>query len=270
VTEILRPQKPVLDEFRRLCDPRLTEQELKDVLGLFMLGGEYWDRKVERLSGGEKARLVLASLFLARANFLVLDEPTNHLDLESREALVAALQDYQGTVFMVAHDRWVLSQAASEVWELSPGGDFDRYMGGWRQYEAARLSGGADANDGAAGPRGEGGSRTPARRKGKGRDTRRQAADIRNKASRDLAPLRKEYERLESDLATVIERIGELEAALADPSLYEAPNDMARVNAEYKQARENEERLFAALSDLEERIKALEAERDRKLAGAEA
>ena len=101
-TELLNSSGTVLGEIRRLSDPRMTEEELMSVLGLFLLGQNYFDRQVSSLSGGERSRLVLASLFLARANFLVLDEPTNHLDLESREALVEALNAFDGTLLMLS------------------------------------------------------------------------------------------------------------------------------------------------------------------------
>ena len=78
--DTLRPDTTVLGEIRRLSDPRTTEEELMSVLGLFLLGQEYFDRQVSKLSGGEKSRLVLASLFLKRCNFLLLDEPTAALD----------------------------------------------------------------------------------------------------------------------------------------------------------------------------------------------
>ena len=130
--DTLRPDTTVLGEIRRLSDPRTTEEELMSVLGLFLLGQEYFDRQVSKLSGGEKSRLVLASLFLKRCNFLLLDEPTNHLDLESREALGTALQKFDGTLLMVAHDRWLLSQVGAEAWALDEKGitvypDFTSY-----------------------------------------------------------------------------------------------------------------------------------------------
>ena len=99
--DTLRGDTTVLGEIRRLSDPRTTEEELMSVLGLFMLGQDYFERQVSALSGGEKSRLVLATLFLKRCNFLLLDEPTNHLDLESREALVSALQKFNGTLLMI-------------------------------------------------------------------------------------------------------------------------------------------------------------------------
>ena len=98
--DTLRGDTTVLGEIRRLSDPHTTEEELMSVLGLFMLGQDYFERQVSALSGGEKSRLVLATLFLKRCNFLLLDEPTNHLDLESREALVSALQKFNGTLLM--------------------------------------------------------------------------------------------------------------------------------------------------------------------------
>ena len=153
--DTLRGDTTVLGEIRRLSDPRTTEEELMSVLGLFMLGQEYFDRQVSGLSGGEKSRLVLASLFLKRCNFLLLDEPTNHLDLESREALVSALQKFTGTLLMVAHDRWLLSQVGAEAWELDKSGltvfsDFTAYdaerrsrMAGTGQTAPAVSGGGA-------------------------------------------------------------------------------------------------------------------------------
>ena len=88
---------PQHNEYRHRRDaapvrPARCRRGLKSILGLFLLGEGYFERKVESLSGGEKSRLVMASLFMARTNFLLLDEPTNHLDLESREALVTALK----------------------------------------------------------------------------------------------------------------------------------------------------------------------------------
>lgn len=105
------------------------------VLGLFLLGEAFFDRKVKGLSGGEKSRLLLATLFLARANFLILDEPTNHLDIETREGLIRALNDYDGTLFFVAHDRYLLNEVAEEIWALDDNG-ITPYLGGFKAYQA--------------------------------------------------------------------------------------------------------------------------------------
>ena len=113
--DTLRPDTTVLGEIRRLSDPRTTEEELMSVLGLFLLGQEYFDRQVSKLSGGEKSRLVLASLFLKRCNFLLLDEPTNHLDMEAVEWLESFLMDFKGALVFVAHDRVFMDRVGTHV-----------------------------------------------------------------------------------------------------------------------------------------------------------
>src|SRR5262249_15310423 len=90
-------------------------------------------KKLAALSGGEAARLVFARLALEQPNVLVLDEPTNHLDLESIEALVAALQSYEGTLILVSHDRWFVSQLATRVVESGKNGSRD-FLGTYEEY----------------------------------------------------------------------------------------------------------------------------------------
>ena len=214
--ETLQAQGTVLGELRRLSDPRTTEEELMSVLGLFLLGQEFFDRRVETLSGGEKSRLALASLFPARCNFLVLDEPTNHLDMESREALVAALNAFNGALLLVAHDRWLLSAVADEVWELSENG-LRVYEEGFEQYEAERRAvREIDPNEAERAA-----SREDERRR------KRTEAEQRNALSGKMRPLREEYVRLEKDLATLFQEQAEVEEELADPEVYA---DMERSN----------------------------------------
>ena len=135
-----------------VSDPHTTEEELMSVLGLFPLGQEYFDRQVSAAVLWRKSRLVLASLALKRCTFLLLDEPTvNHLDLESREALVLALQKFTGTLLMVAHDRWLLSQVGAEAWELNENGITVHADSRPTTPTAGRLAGaGTDGRSGAA------------------------------------------------------------------------------------------------------------------------
>jgi ATP-binding cassette subfamily F protein 3 len=99
-----------------------------------MFSGEAVEKLVAALSGGERARLLLTKLALEHANFLILDEPTNHLDIDSREVLETALNEYNGTIFFVSHDRYFINEVATEVVELSPNGtrffdgDYDYYL----------------------------------------------------------------------------------------------------------------------------------------------
>ena len=99
--------------------PPAREQELRDFLGQFRFTGEMVNQAVGTLSGGEKARLVLAMLVWQRPNLLLLDEPTNHLDLTTREALSMALNEFEGTVMLVSHDRALLREVCDEFWLVS-------------------------------------------------------------------------------------------------------------------------------------------------------
>ena len=114
--------------------PAAREQELRDYLGRFRFTGEMAQQAVGSLSGGEKARLVLAMLVWQRPNLLLLDEPTNHLDLTTREALSIALNEFEGTVMLVSHDRALLRETCDEFWLVTRGGvqpfdgDLDDYQ----------------------------------------------------------------------------------------------------------------------------------------------
>ncbi|MBM5607214.1 ABC transporter ATP-binding protein [Listeria ivanovii] len=114
--------------------PELNEVNIRTTLGNFLFSDDDVLKKVQSLSGGEKARLALAKLTLLQANVLILDEPTNHLDIESKEVLEAALIDFEGTILFVSHDRYFINRIASKVVELAPEkatvflGDYDYYQ----------------------------------------------------------------------------------------------------------------------------------------------
>ncbi len=114
--------------------PEWKNEQVRTLLGQFLFSGETVFKKVESLSGGEKARLALAKMLLTPANLLILDEPTNHLDIPAKEMLEEALQHYDGTVVIVSHDRYFISQAANKIVEIRDGelvlyhGDYHYYL----------------------------------------------------------------------------------------------------------------------------------------------
>ncbi|MGN1410330.1 MAG: ABC-F family ATP-binding cassette domain-containing protein [Eubacteriales bacterium] len=112
--------------------PNLTQTEIRSTLAMFLFRGDDIEKKVEVLSGGERARLTLAKLILSRMNLLILDEPTNHLDIESREALENALKSFDGTIICVSHDRYFTRQLATRFIDIGSGG-LD-YRGNYDQY----------------------------------------------------------------------------------------------------------------------------------------
>ena len=112
------------------------EQELRNFLGSFNFSGDMVAQTVGTMSGGEKARFVLAMIVWQRPNLLLLDEPTNHLDLNTREALAVALNEFEGTVMLVSHDRALLRSVCDEFWLVARGGlqSFDGDLDDYQQY----------------------------------------------------------------------------------------------------------------------------------------
>jgi ATP-binding cassette subfamily F protein 3 len=115
--EALDLNHTLLDELKS-CGSKKTDQELRTLLGCFLFSGDDADKKIKVLSGGEKARIALAKTIISKANFLLLDEPTNHLDMHSVELLIEALDKYQGSIILVSHDRFFVSQTANKIWEI--------------------------------------------------------------------------------------------------------------------------------------------------------
>ena len=115
--EALNLNNSILQEMKD-CGSQQTEQQLRNVLGCFLFGGDDIDKKIKVLSGGEKARIALAKTMISRANFLLLDEPTNHLDMNSVELLINALNQYEGSYILVSHDRYFVSKTANKIWEI--------------------------------------------------------------------------------------------------------------------------------------------------------
>lgn len=130
--DVLDPQLTILEELQRQL-PTANLGTLRNILGAFKFSGDDADKKIKILSGGEKSRLVLASILAKAPNFLVLDEPTNHLDIKSRETLLQAIKEFPGTVLIVSHDRYFLKEMTTKVFELHKS-DLNIYEGTWDYY----------------------------------------------------------------------------------------------------------------------------------------
>jgi ATPase subunit of ABC transporter with duplicated ATPase domains len=133
--ELLSPDGTVWDTLVAAF-PHASIGSLRTLAGVFGFSGDDIEKPCRILSGGEKARLVLAKMLYDPPNFLVLDEPTNHLDMATKEMLVEALKDFEGTMLFVSHDRHFLAALSNRVLELTPGGA-QKYGGGYTEYVAA-------------------------------------------------------------------------------------------------------------------------------------
>jgi ATP-binding cassette subfamily F protein 3 len=181
-----------------------SEEQARGFLGRFGFGIQRADTPIGQLSGGEKARLLLCMISLNRPQLLILDEPTNHLDMESVEALVEALNQFSGAILLVSHDAGLIERCADTLWLVRDGtcrpfdGDLERYREECLATPAQESSAG-------------GGS--------KRQQQRREAAQMRSA----LAPLRRQRDEAERAMQRLAEKKSQLEAALADPGLYEGP-----------------------------------------------
>ena len=138
IQQQLEDSKQTAEEWLWSFCPGKDRGFVRGQMGLMLFSGDDGKKRVNSLSGGEAARLVFGRIVLDKPNVLVLDEPTNHLDLESIEALVGALQRFEGTLILVSHDRWFVSQLATRVVEIKPGAILD-YAGTYEEY--VRFSG---------------------------------------------------------------------------------------------------------------------------------
>ena len=131
--EVLNSNKTIYDEIHDRV-PDATVGYVRSLLGAFLFSGDDVYKKIGVLSGGEKSRVVLATLLVNPVNFLILDEPTNHLDIKSREILLSAIKNFDGTVILVSHDRHFLRQVSTRVFEVDHGemriyeGSYDEYL----------------------------------------------------------------------------------------------------------------------------------------------
>lgn len=210
----LRPSATILDAVYHAA-PGWTLQQVRGLLGRLLFSEDDAFKPLTTLSGGERARVALARLLLRPSNLLLLDEPTNHLDLPTREALEAALRDYPGTLVFATHDRYLVDELATRVWEVADG-RVRAYQGNYTAYRRQRA---AESRAHSAAP--------PAAQK----HARQQPAG---------APDDQETRALERELAQVEQRVeaaqralAELEQALADPSRYGDAEQVAELGLEY-------------------------------------
>ena len=237
----LHPEKDVLNE---LWDdfPRLEIDRVRGVLALFLLTGDDVFQPISTLSGGEKGRVALAKLMLRKDNLLLLDEPTNHLDMDSREVLEDALDDFDGTLLTVSHDRYFINRVANRVVEMRPDG-VTEYLGNYDDYvEKKRLEA-----DGAL-AEAEGGKTRTQLDKEKRRERLKQES---------AKTLKMKLKQAEQAIADAEERIAQLEARMADPETYKSPDAAQKLAQEHRDAQEALDALYSDWEELSEAVSEL-------------
>ena len=221
----LHADKTVLDEIWDRF-PQMEQSNVRGALGMFLFTGDDVFKPIHTLSGGEKGRVALTALMLRKDNLLLLDEPTNHLDMDSREVLEDALADFGGTIITVSHDRYFINRIANRIIEMQPDG-VTEYIGNYDDYiERKNRPVAVEAEAGKT-------------------KTELEKEKRREKLSRQaLRQLKIRAQEAEKAVGVKEAEIAELEAQMADPSLYSDAQKSADVQRAYQNAQQALQTLY--------------------------
>ncbi|MCC5940077.1 MAG: ABC-F family ATP-binding cassette domain-containing protein [Balneolaceae bacterium] len=246
----LNPANTALDEMK-LAGSNESETRLRTILGCFLFVGDDVFKKVKVLSGGEKSRLALAKMLLNPGNFLIFDEPTNHLDMQSKSILQQALQQFEGTLMIVSHDRDFLDPVVNKTLEVQPG-RVKTWLGNVSYYldKQAEEAGNLAANQ-TADKASDGLSR---------KEQRRMEAEKRNALSKKIKPLQKRLEETEKRVEKLEERKAEIELEMADTSFYDNPDKVKKTSMEYESIKNELAELLNKWEEIAGRIEFIEGE----------
>jgi ATP-binding cassette subfamily F protein 3 len=255
--EALNLNNTILDEMLE-CGSKKTELELRALLGCFLFSGDDADKKIKVLSGGEKARVALAKVIVSKSNFLMLDEPTNHLDMHSVELLAEALNKYEGSLILVSHDRYFISKTANKIWEIVDH-EIKEFKGSyqeWVEWNERMAKQKAIAEKEAAVPAKKE-VIVEKKKEVKPQQSNHELTTLKN----DLKQLQKKFAKVEEEVNTINKKKEQIELYLAKPENYTNHVEFAKLEAEYKNIKDEKaqadnrfEKMFEQIMDLEAKI----------------
>lgn len=292
--EELDPKKTALEEMQSVPGGH-SDTRLRTLLGCFLFAGDDVFKPVKVLSGGERSRLALAKMLLNPGNFLIFDEPTNHLDMQSKAILRQALQQFDGTLLIVSHDRDFLDPIVNKTLEIQPGharywlGDVSYYLRKKQEMDqqtgdshqagksghsgksshsdnsnhnnASHQPGHSNHNSAPHQPDKPSATQPTLSRK----EERRLRAEKRALLSEKINPLKKRLEELENAISNAEERKQTIETDMADPSFYENGDRVKQVSLEYESLKQALAENLRKWEEIAGRIEFLEEEADRQL-----
>ena len=266
--EALNINNNVLDEMRESRSGK-TDLELRSLLGCFLFSGDDVDKKIKVLSGGEKARVALAKTIVSKANFLMLDEPTNHLDIHSVDLLIGALNNYEGSIVFVSHDRHFVSKIANKIWEIEDHKivEFKGSYAEWEDWKERRLAAVRQEEAKASGTKNTD-TRSNKEQPAKNETVTQAAPAIshqRNPVDKDV---KKEYQKNKNRFQQIEEKLAQLnkdkislEAQMASPDNYANKNMFHQTETAYKKVtteltdlNKEYEVVFEKVMELEEKM----------------
>ncbi|NWF93887.1 MAG: ABC-F family ATP-binding cassette domain-containing protein [Syntrophaceae bacterium] len=254
--DLLRPENTVFEELLSIATEE-SQTELRNLLGMFLFSGEDIEKRVSVLSGGEKSRLVLAKMLLKPANFLLLDEPTSHLDIPSRNVLEIALEQFQGTICLITHDRHLINQIANKVIEIDHGVPH-LFLGNYDDYLYKKQIGSEQPNKEVEKEVEE---KSPKEKsKYRVKEERRRSAQQMDQYRRQLSSLEKRFQEVERSLHEATQTLDRLNQKLSDPNLYLNQKETFETIETHKRVKEQIKELTQAWESL-----ALELEELRRM-----
>ena len=268
--EELNPANTVLAELDTVAAGWTTSEERR-LLGAFLFHGDDVEKRVNVLSGGERARLALAKMLVSPDPLLLLDEPTNHLDIDSVDVLEKALVDFPGTIILISHDEHLVRAVANKVVDVRDhkvtvyDGDYDYFLFKLAELQAAaqgETSSKTVSSYGTSGARAvkssgpEAGQAAGSSRNVKTKEQRRAEAEERNRRSRALKETKKRLDEVEAALTPAHKRYDELMTLMADEALYNDPQKFDECMAEYQALSKKIPALEAEWLELSEKMEA--------------
>jgi len=260
--EELDPKNNALEEMR-LAGSGENDTKLRTILGCFLFVGDDVFKKVGVLSGGEKSRVALAKMLLNSGNFLIFDEPTNHLDMQSKNILQQALQQYEGTLMIVSHDRDFLDPIVNKTLEVQPG-----YIKTWLgnvSYYLDKKREEREVEDVKAVEQKSEKKKTSDPTEGMSRkEQRRFEAEKRNTLSRKVKPLKKRLHEFENKIEDLEKRKIEIEELMADPGFYDDEDRVKEISLEYESVKAESAEKMEKWEEIAGRIEHIENSFDQE------
>ena len=233
--EGLNPNNNLIEEIEMVA-PNMHTPEIRGYLARYLFQKDDVYKKVSMLSGGEQGRLALAKLALSKANLLLLDEPTNHLDIPSQEVLQNVLADFQGTIILVTHDRYLIDALGSQIWEIDKQNkQLIVFQGTYSEYQEFKSKQRETKNN------------RPAKSAKTAEDAYRQSRALKNRKQAEERRKKKRIQEIEEEIAALEILLDELGSQLANP-----PNDPNQIQSLGNQYVEYEERLNSLLEEWEQ------------------
>lgn len=229
----LNMERTIIDEIREVS--ALSEEGARGFLGRFLFSGDDVFKRVGDLSGGERSRVALAKLTLQGSNFLVLDEPTNHLDLQSRQFLEEVLEEFDGTMLFVSHDRYFVDSLATKVWEID-NGTLTTYLGNYTDYRARKRVWATNVD-------------TTGEKNAASTKATAQKSKTNGKKNGSKSKVRT-LEEVEQDIENAEAQVKSVEEALSRAAMQADVEQLTRLTADYELAKERVEALLAEWEQL--------------------